>query len=178
MKTIKTIFGILTVALTISCNSDDGNQEMQNNAEVYVNYSVAGNSKNGTFNIVSDANNSEQNVYGIVVPNDDGNAALVEYLDGNQLLSVGFSVPAAIGTYEITETNPYGYNIGFGFEDISLEASTVSINITAIEFNGVVLEHIKGSFTGVALYTFSENGEDMEEAHLVDGTFEYNSPSY
>lgn len=41
-----------------------------------------------------------------------------------------------------------------------------------------MLEHIKGSFTGVALYTFFEDGEEVEEPHLVDGSFEYNTPSF
>lgn len=158
-------------SLIIACSKDDDNNH-EPSTEVFINYSIAGNSKNGTFNINGDSNNSEQNAYGSVIPNEDGNAVTLSFLDYNQLISVGIVVPAAVGTYEITDTNPYGYNIGFGFDDISLEASSVSIDITEIEFDGLSLQHIKGSFTGVAVVI----GEAMEQQHLVDGNFEYNLP--
>lgn len=176
------IYRYLTVLMLLpilwSCSSNDDSNDSESSDDVFVNYSITGASKDCNFNIIGDANNSNQNVTGLVIPNEDGNAVLVDYYDANQLISVAIAAPAAIGTYEISDTNPYGYNIGFGFDDISLEASTMSIDITSIEFNGLILEHIKGSFTGVALYTYSENGQDMEEAHLVDGTFEYNIPSF
>lgn len=130
-KGIRIFITFVFLTFITACSSDDGNNEQQDPSnEVFVNYSVAGNSKNGTFSINTDNNNSSQNVSGLVVPNQDENAVMVDYYDGDQLLSVGFAVPAAVGTYEITDTNPYGYNIGFGFEDISLQASSVSINIT------------------------------------------------
>ncbi|MCK7590767.1 hypothetical protein M0G43_09290 [Subsaxibacter sp. CAU 1640] len=180
MKTIIKLLFVLPLSLWLfTCGgSDDSNDSQPPSTEVFVNYSVSGNSKNGTFNITDDENSAGQNVYGLIAPNADGNAVIVEYLDGNQLMSVSFAAPAVVGTYEITDNSPYGYNIGFGFEDISLQASAVSINITAIEFNGVVLEHIKGSFTGTAMYTHTINGDEVEEPHLVDGTFEYNAPSF
>lgn len=177
MKTIPFLSLLFLCTLTLGCSKDDGNNDDEQSRATYINFSVAGSSKYGTFNINDDDNNSNQNVTGLVVPNEDGNAVLVDYYDANQLMSVNISAPAAIGTYEISNTNPYDYNIGFGFENLSLEASTMSINITSIEFNGLILEHIKGSFTGVALYTYSINGDEIQEPHLVDGTFEYNVPS-
>lgn len=180
MKTIlKTLSPLLLMLTTISCGKDD-NEEKASNTRTYINYSVTGNSKNGTFNINGDDNSSNQNITALVVSNEEGEVALVDFLDGTQLISAGFAVPAAIGVTEITATNPYDYAVGFGFEDISLQEKAISVHITEIEFDGVVLLRIKGSFTGTAMHQTHDpnSGEEIEIPHLVDGEFEYTSPAY
>ena len=178
MKALLQFLGfIILVPAFISC-SKEGEIGSNPNTNVFINYSISGNHKNGTFNMTGDDNNSDFNVYGLVAPNEDGHGAVIDYLDGGQLISVSMTIPAAVGSTEITDTNPYGYDIGFGFEDISLQAKAISITISEIDFNGFLLNHIKGSFTGTAVYVYSENGEEIEEPHLVDGTFEYNNLNF
>lgn len=175
MKPLIKFFSLIILSSMLFACSKDNEIERAPSTEVYINYSIAGNNKNGTFNINGDDNNSDLNVSGLVFPNDDGNGAIIEFLDGGQLMSVSLNIPAAVRVTEITDSNPYGYSISFGFDDISLTEKSISMNITEIEFNGVLLNHIKGSFTGTAVYIYSENGVDIEEPHLVDGTFEYNN---
>lgn len=175
--TIKFLSLIILLSVLVAC-SKEGEIGSNPNTNVFINYSIAGNSKNGTFNITGDDNNSNLNVYGVVAPNKDGDGAVIDFLDGDQLMSVSLTITAAVGSTEITDTNPYGYDIGFGFEDISLQAKAISITISEINFNGFLLNHIKGSFTGTAVYTYSENGEEIEEPHLVDGNFEYNNLNF
>lgn len=177
VKIISLIF-LLTVA--ISCSKDDG-KDKPANIETYINFSVAGNSKNGTFNISgNDIGNSDLNYNGIVVAGNGEGSALVDFQDLSQLIGVGLVVPAATGVVEITDTNPYGYDVGFGFEDISLDAKAISVNISEIEFDGILLLHIKGTFTGTAAHQThdSNSGEEIEIPHLVDGEFQYYSPAY
>ncbi len=177
--TLKKTSLLLLMLIALGCSNND-KEKKATNTRTYINYSVTGNSKNGTFNINGDDNSSKQNVTALVVSNEEGEAALVDFLDGTQLISAGFAVPAAIGITEITDTNPYNYAVGFGFEDVSLQEKNISVNISEIEFYGVILLRIKGSFTGTAVHnTHNPNsGEIIEIPHLVDGEFEYTSPAY
>jgi len=176
MKTIlKKLSLLLLILATISCDKDNEKASPTNTA-TYINFSVAGNSKNGTFNINDDDNNSNQNIIGLIA----GEFASVEFLDGTQSMSARFEVPAATGITEITDTNPYGHNVGFGFEDIYLEDKAISVHITEIEFDNMLLLHIKGTFTGTAIHNTHDpnSGEEIEIPHLVDGEFEYTNPLY
>lgn len=179
MKSSFKQFSFFVLALImVNCSSSNDDVNLIRTDNVYVNYQVNGNQKSGEFNITGDHNNSKQNVYGIVVPNDDGDAVILEYVDGNQETSVDINVPAAIRSTEITMDNNYGHYIGFGFGNVLLSPKSISVTIQDIEYDSIILKYIKGSFTGNTMYTYWDSGEMIEETHSVNGSFEYNVPGF
>ncbi|MEM5566956.1 hypothetical protein WNY78_17675 [Psychroserpens sp. AS72] len=170
---------ILMSLITISCSKNDDNSNRLSQQGTYINYSVAGNQINNTFNIViEDLNNTNVTAYGNIYPEDESanlKSALVLFVDQNQRINVGMSIPARTGLVEILDGHPT-FDLLFGFEDVGMEAKSISVNVEEIEHNDIYVIHIKGTFEGIAVDVHEENGIEIEETYIVNGEFQYNVP--
>ena len=145
----------------------------------YVNYSVAGNQINDTFNIVvNDLNNTDIIAIANVYPESDSPSlkkAVVIFMNSAQAINVSLSIPARLGLVEVLDDHP-DFDLLFGFEPLGLEAKSISVEVQAIERNDIYITHIKGTFNGIAVYKDTVNGDEVEESYIVNGDFEYNAP--
>ncbi|WCO02804.1 hypothetical protein [Psychroserpens ponticola] len=177
--TLKLIPFLIIITVTIlSCSKDDDNpNDTAQQQDTYTNYSVAGNQVNGTYNIVvEDLNNPSILAFANVYPESNSQTLKIAgmgFVDTTHMLNVGMSIPARTGLVEILDDHP-DFDLGFGFEDVGLEAKSISVNVLEIERNDNYVIHIKGTFNGIAVYKHTVNGDEIEETHIIDGEFEYN----
>ena len=189
MKHLNLLTLLLAVVL-LSCNKDDDTPEDDSTAfYAEINYSLAGNSVNGTFNIITNSLYSE-GVHTMMlyfppdIVEDIDEKAGVTIQDYNQLLSFTIMTPSLLGLVEILDGNTYGNEIAFGFEEMELTASSVSVNITEIQMQTLPetpeLKHVAvyvGNFEGVVNHEYyDDNGELVVEPHLANGNFEIYNP--
>lgn len=97
-NTIKSIQLTIIISLIVfSCSSNDDNTDDADQRKTYINYSVAGNQINGTFNF--DGLNPNVTIIANVYPESDSanlKKALIVYLNSGEL-GVPMSVPARKG---------------------------------------------------------------------------------
>lgn len=183
------LLSILLAVVLFSCNKDDDTPEDSTSFYAEINYSLAGASVNGTFNIITNSQYSDGiNALMFYFPpdlvEDIDEKAGVTIQDYNQLLSFTIMTPAKLGLVEILDGNTYGNEIAFGFEEVELTASSVSVNITEIQMQTLPetpgLKHVAvyvGHFEGVVNHEYyDENGELVVEPHLANGNFEIYNP--
>ena len=102
MKTLKArpLWIIIVLAFMACSSNDDNHEEAEEQRSTYINYSVAGNQVNNTFNIVvEDTNNTNIMASTIIYPESDSEtlkAAGISYLDYSQLIGVAISIPAIL----------------------------------------------------------------------------------
>ncbi|MDD3458529.1 MAG: hypothetical protein PHO74_03550 [Weeksellaceae bacterium] len=189
MKHLNLLTLLLAVVL-LSCNKDDDTPKADSKLfYAEINYSLAGASVNGTYNIITNSQYSSGiNALMLYFPpgieEDIDEKAGVTLQDYNQLLRFTIMTPAKLGLVEILDGNTYGNEIAFGFEEMELTASSVSVNITEIlmyelpETPG--LKHVAayvGSFEGVVNHEYyDDNGVLVVEPHLANGNFEIYNP--
>lgn len=184
------LLSILLAVVIFSCNKDDDMPEDDSTAfYAEINYSLAGNSVNGAFNIITNSQYSD-GVHSMIlyfppdIVEDIDEKAGFTIQDYNQLLSFTIMTPAKIGLVEILDGNTYGNEIAFGFEEIELTASSVSVNITEIQMQTLPetpgLKHVAvyvGNFEGVVNHEYyDDNGELVVEPHLANGNFKIYNP--
>lgn len=179
--TLKLIPLLIIITLTIlSCSKDNNDpNDTAQQQDTYINYSVVGNQVNGTYNIVvEDLNNPNVLAFANVYPESNSQTLKIAgmgFVDTSQMLNVGMSIPARTGLVEILDGHP-DFDLGFGFEQVGLEAKSISVSVLEIEHNDIYVIHIKGTFNGIAVYKHIVNGDEIEETHILDGEFEYNIP--
>jgi len=179
MKTLKLTLFLSTVLLLTSFINKDFNTEDLS----YVKLSISGNQINNTFSIKGDQNNANQNVTALIFP--DGNSgqykiAELSYMDLAQKMSVLLKVPAKKGLIELKEGNPT-FNLGISIGDISLKAQSVSVNVEEVVIDKIMrmkASYVKGSFEGIAIYTYTKDNKEIKEPYMVSGDFKFQSPRY
>lgn len=184
------LLSILLAVVLLSCNKDDDTPEDDRKLfYAKINYSLAGASVNGTYNIIANSLysggvNTVMLYFPPDIVEDIDEKAGITIQDYNQLLSFTIMTPAKLGLVEILDGNTYGNEIAFGFEEAELTASSVSVNITEIlmyELPGTPgLKHVAayvGNFEGVVNHEYyDDNGELVVEPHLANGNFEIYNP--
>ncbi|WP_189702616.1 hypothetical protein [Subsaximicrobium wynnwilliamsii] len=180
-NTINLVSFIIAASLiTISCSNDDKPEDIAQQQSTYINYSVAGNQVNDTFNItVEGISNPNITAVANVFPESDSptlKKALIVFLNSG-MLGVTMSIPARTGLVEILDDHPH-FDMSFVFfdEQVELQANSISVEVQEIERNDIFITHIKGNFEGIAVYKHIVNGDEVEEPHIVDGEFEYYVP--
>lgn len=170
---------LLIVFVCLSCNkSDDNDGAPPFNS--FVKYSIHGPSINGNYEIRKTQQQDDVVQTCFYIPenpeNEQGSMIALSMMDNAQLLSFSLVAPGMVKLTEIIKDNPHSFQIAFGFEELALEAGTVSVNVTTLDidsgFNNLVT-HVKGNFEGVVLHIYEENGEEIQESHTVNGNFEY-----
>lgn len=183
MKNTINLVSLFIVAsiINLSCSKNDDNPEdIAQQQSTYINYSVAGNQVNDTFNItVEGISNPNITALANVFPESDSptlKKALIVFLNSG-MIAVTMSIPARTGLVEILDDHP-DFDMSFVFfdEQVELQANSISVEVQEIERNDIFITHIKGNFEGIAVYKHMVNGAEVEETHIVDGEFEYNIP--
>lgn len=183
---------ILTLALVVfscSCSKKDKDQRPQKEY-AKVTYSIAGSAVSGVFTIEVNretSGNSMMAVYPVVA--DGGFAkAGATVADYDQKVRFDIVTPAKQGLVEILDEASAQYAISFGFEDMELTASSVSVNVTETKLipisEGSPIQHLlvyKGSFEGVVIYEYDDydaqgNRIQIKSPHTVSGQFEFINP--
>ncbi|MEZ4796558.1 MAG: hypothetical protein R2785_05260 [Flavobacteriaceae bacterium] len=174
---------VITCCLVLCFVSVKSQEQKVSSQNTFIEIQVSGNQIKESVSISGDLNNSKQNVTALIFP--DGNSGqykLTEltFLDASQEISVQIIVPAQKGLIELKEGNPkYKLNINVG--DISLKAQSVSVTIEEVVIDKIMkmkASYIKGSFEGIAIHKFTENGKQITEPYMVSGNFQFTSPRY
>lgn len=176
-KILSSALLIVFVCLSCSKGNDDDIAPTFNS---FVKYSIQGPSINGNYEIRKTQQQDDVVQTCIYVPENpeeeqDAMIALT-MVDNTQLLSFSLVAPGMVRLTEIIKDNPHSFQIAFGFEELALEAGTVSVNVTTLDIDsgfGNLVTHVKGNFEGVVLHIYEENGEEIQESHTVNGNFEY-----
>ena len=172
---------LLCTSFSIGQNSDTTTKK--EDQKTFVKFSVSGNQINNTFNIAGDKDNSSQNVTAMIFP--DGTSgeykiAELSFMDLSQEMSVLLKVPAKSGLIELKEGNST-FNLDISIDDISLKAQSVSVNVEEVVIDKIVrmkASYVKGSFEGIAIYTYTKDNKEIKEPYMVSGNFQFQSPRY
>lgn len=166
----------LGVLFLLSCNNDDNVVK-----RTYIDFTVAGPSMNGVFSIEQDEdpNQLEASALYTAATSEDPSVVIITF---NDYLGLGVSMilPGEKRLTELTDDHEiFGMSISSQADEITLISKTLSMDVTLlnletssiISFN--LIDEMKGNFTGIMVYKYLDNGEEIEEAHIVEGKFEY-----
>ncbi|WP_225037055.1 hypothetical protein [Winogradskyella sp. SM1960] len=171
---------LIIIALTLhltNCSSDDNTNDQDNNyATSYAEFTITGPSTSGDYDFRDVSNDDEFNTIGYSYTTDDDpdltDDEIQVYIGKSFTESHFFLVaPPEIGSLTVNYQDSYSVDIILDTLEDNFYAKEVTVNITELEINNHTVTHCKGTFSG----SFYRNNLVESNVHQINGDFEINN---